>query len=65
LAVPNIEIVQAAAVAPGEICVMSEVSSQASVVTAATDGPSFVTALCGFVSSMVAGAALVLLIVAL
>lgn len=44
---------------------MSEVSSQANVVSAATSGPSFVTALCGFVSSMVAGAALVLLIVAL
>jgi hypothetical protein len=35
------------------------------MVPAVVNGPSFVTALCGFVSSMVAGAALVLLIVAL
>ncbi len=44
---------------------MSEASSRADVGTVAVSGPSFVTALCGFVSSMVAGAALVLLIVAL
>lgn len=42
---------------------MSQASSQAEAV--AVSGPSFVTALCGFVSSMVAGAALVLLIGAL
>lgn len=44
---------------------MSDASSRADVGTVVVNGPSFVTALCGFVSSMVAGAALVLLIVAL
>jgi hypothetical protein len=44
---------------------MSEATTRADVVPMVVNGPSFVTALCGFVSSMVAGAALVLLIGAL
>lgn len=42
---------------------MSDASSRADAVTA--NGPSFVAALCGFVSSMVAASALVLLLVTL
>lgn len=42
---------------------MSDISSRTEI--AAANGPSFVAALCGFVSSMVAASALVLLLVAL
>ncbi|MFC6790247.1 hypothetical protein [Methylobacterium komagatae] len=39
--------------------------SEATTQTAVVNGPSFAAALCGFVSSMVAASALVLLLVAL
>lgn len=42
---------------------MSDASSRADAASA--NGPSFVAALCGFVSSMVAASALVMLLVAL
>jgi hypothetical protein len=44
---------------------MSEASSQAQIASATVGGPSFTTALFGFVSSMMAGAAILVLIVAL
>ncbi|GJD35903.1 hypothetical protein [Methylobacterium aerolatum] len=44
---------------------MSDASSPATAVSAASGGPSFAAALCGFLSSMAAGAALILLIGAL
>jgi hypothetical protein len=44
---------------------MSNVNSQADAVHLPANGPSFVAALCGFVSSMVAASALLMLIAAL
>lgn len=44
---------------------MSEASSQAEIASVSVTGPSFTTALFGFLSSMMAGAAILVLIVAL
>ncbi len=44
---------------------MSNVTSQATTAHLPANGPSFVAALCGFVSSMVAASALLLLLAAL
>jgi hypothetical protein len=44
---------------------MSNATSRADVAHLPTNGPSFVAALCGFVSSMVAASALLMLIAAL
>ena len=44
---------------------MSDASTHANAVSAVQSGPSFATALCGFLSSLAAGAAIILLIGAL